>query len=80
MTTRRSQKRAVGRGVVEVDDRHALEKAVPGLVFGSEWWFGTGCEIEQHYPWVARQLLRIMYATPLRRLSRGLRYHFGRDT
>ncbi|MDQ3763251.1 MAG: class I SAM-dependent methyltransferase [Actinomycetota bacterium] len=62
-----------------IGDPHELMKAVPGLVFDSEWWFGKGPEIQQHYPWAARQLLRIIFHTPLRRLGRGLRYHFGQD-
>ena len=61
-----------------IDDPHGLERAVPGLVFDSEWWFGKAPEIERHYSWSYRQLLRILFSvTPVRRLGRGLRYHFG---
>jgi O-methyltransferase involved in polyketide biosynthesis len=61
-----------------IDDPHDLEKAVPGLVFDSEWWFGNAHEIERHYGWLYRQLLRVLFRiTPIRRLGRGLRYHFG---
>jgi O-methyltransferase involved in polyketide biosynthesis len=61
-----------------IDDPHDLEKAVPGLVFDSEWWFGNAHEIERHYRWLYRQLLRVLFRiTPIRRLGRGLRYHFG---
>jgi O-methyltransferase involved in polyketide biosynthesis len=61
-----------------IDDPHGLERAVPGLVFDSEWWFGNAPEIERHYSWPYRQLLRILFSvTPVRRLGRGLRYHFG---
>jgi O-methyltransferase involved in polyketide biosynthesis len=60
-----------------IGDPHELEKAVPGLVFGSEWWFVNAPEIERHYSWLYRQLLRILFRiTAIRQLGRGLRYHF----
>jgi len=60
-----------------IDDPHELETAVAGLVFDSEWLSGDVPDIEQYYPWMSRQLFRIIFAvTPLRRLGRRLRYHF----
>jgi O-methyltransferase involved in polyketide biosynthesis len=61
-----------------IDDPRDLETAVPGLVFDSEWWLGDQPEIERQYSWLYRQLLRILFRiTLVRRLGRGLRYHFG---
>jgi O-methyltransferase involved in polyketide biosynthesis len=60
-----------------IDDPHELEKAVPGLVLDSEWWFADTADIKQHYPWLYWQFMRVLFRiTPLRRLGRGLRYHF----
>jgi O-methyltransferase involved in polyketide biosynthesis len=61
-----------------IGDPHDLEQAVPGLVFDSEWWFANAPEIEQHYSRLYRQVLRSLFRiTVIRRLGRGLRYHFG---
>jgi O-methyltransferase involved in polyketide biosynthesis len=61
----------------DIGDPHELERAVPGLVFDSEWWFANTNDIERHYSWLYRQLLRILFhITPIRRLGRGLHYHF----
>ncbi len=61
-----------------IGDPHELEKAVPGLVFDCEWWVADAEEIKLHYSplyWLVIQaLFRI---PPIRRLGRGLRYHFG---
>jgi O-methyltransferase involved in polyketide biosynthesis len=60
-----------------IADPRDLEIAVPGLVFDSEWWFANAPEIERHYSWLYRQLFRILFRiTVIRRLGRGLRYHF----
>ncbi|OBI34418.1 class I SAM-dependent methyltransferase [Mycobacterium sp. E2238] len=60
-----------------IGDPRALERAVPGLVFDGEWWFADAEEIRRVYSpwywWVMQVLFRI---TPVRRLGRGLRYHF----
>jgi O-methyltransferase involved in polyketide biosynthesis len=61
-----------------IDDPHQLEKAVPGLVFDSEWWFSDAADIKRHYSWLYWQSMRVLFRiTPIRRLGRGLRYHFG---
>jgi O-methyltransferase involved in polyketide biosynthesis len=61
-----------------IDDPHELETLVPGLVFDSDWWHPNMPETERHYSWLARELLRILFhITPVRRLGRGLHYHFG---
>jgi O-methyltransferase involved in polyketide biosynthesis len=61
-----------------IDDPRDLETAVPGLVFDSEWWLGDQPEVERQYSRFYRQLLRILFRiTVIRRLGRGLRYHFG---
>jgi O-methyltransferase involved in polyketide biosynthesis len=61
-----------------IDDPRDLETAVPGLVFDSEWWLGDEPEVQRQYSWLYRQLLRILFRiTVIRRLGRGLRYHFG---
>ncbi len=62
-----------------IDDPHELERAVPGLVFDTEWWFSEVPEAQQQYSWLSRQILRAFFHTPLRRLGRGLRYHFGQN-
>ena len=62
-----------------IDDPHELEQAVPGLVFDCEWPLTGGPELRQHFSWFSWQIMRIKFRiTPLRRLGRGLRYHFGR--
>jgi O-methyltransferase involved in polyketide biosynthesis len=61
-----------------IDDPHEFETLVPGLVFDSDWWHPNMPETERHYSWLARELLRILFhITPVRRLGRGLHYHFG---
>ena len=61
-----------------IDDPHDLETAVPGPVFDSDWWFANTAEIEQHYSWLYRRLLRILVRIKaIRRPGRGLRYRFG---
>jgi O-methyltransferase involved in polyketide biosynthesis len=61
-----------------VDDPHELEKAVPGVVFDSDWWFADPADIRRHYPWLYWQFMWGLFGiTLIRRLGRGLRYHFG---
>jgi len=61
-----------------INDPHKLQRAVPGLVFDSESWYFDPDEIEQHYSWLYLQLMRVLFRiTPIRRLGRALRYHFG---
>jgi O-methyltransferase len=61
-----------------IDDPHELEKAVPGLVFDSEWWFADPADIRRHYSWLYWRFMRVLFRiTPIRRLGRGLPYHFG---
>lgn len=61
-----------------IEDPHHLEKAVPGMVFDCEWWFADEDAITRYYSqlywWLMQALFRI---TPIRRLGRGLSYHFG---
>jgi O-methyltransferase involved in polyketide biosynthesis len=60
-----------------IGDPHELERAVPGLVFDGEWWFADVLEIQRYYRWLSRQLFQALFrVTPIRRLGRGLRYHF----
>ncbi len=60
-----------------IADPHELERAVPGLVFDCEWWFADAEEIRRYYaPWY-RWLMQVLFRiTPVRRLGRGLQYHF----
>ena len=61
-----------------IDDPHKLEKAVPGLVFDCEWWFGDPDEIKQYYSPLYWQFMQVLFRiTPIRRLGRGLRHRFG---
>jgi O-methyltransferase involved in polyketide biosynthesis len=61
-----------------ISNPRELEQAVPGLVFDAEWWFADPAEIRRHYSWPYWQLTRACFSiTPIRRLGRGLRYHFG---
>lgn len=61
-----------------IGDPHELEKAVPGLVFDSEWWFGDPAEIRPYYSWLYWRIIQITFQIgPIRRLGRGLHYHFG---
>jgi len=63
-----------------VDDPHELEDAVPGLVFDCEWRLTGASELKRHYSWLSWQLMRLRFhITPIRRIGRGLRYHFGQD-
>ncbi|WP_197514298.1 class I SAM-dependent methyltransferase [Mycobacterium sp. E342] len=61
-----------------ITDPRELERAVPGLVFDCEWWFADAEDIRRYYSpwywWLMQVLFRI---TPVRRLGRGIRYHFG---
>jgi hypothetical protein len=51
---------------------------VPGLVFDTEAWYFDPAEGKQHYSWLYLQLMRVLFRiTPIRRLGRALRYHFG---
>jgi O-methyltransferase involved in polyketide biosynthesis len=64
-----------------IDDPHELENAVPGLVFDSEWWFDDAADIKRHYSWPYWQFMRVLFLiTPIRRLGRGVRYHFGHSS
>lgn len=61
-----------------IDDPHELEKLVPGMVFDCEWWFTDADETKHHYPRLYWQVMQVLFRiTPIRRLGRGLRYHFG---
>jgi len=61
-----------------IDNPRELERQVPGLVFDSEWWYPNLPEIEQRYSWMYRNILRTLFHGKLiRRMGRGLRYHFG---
>jgi hypothetical protein len=70
-----------GEAVAQVDwsigDPRELERAVPGLVFDCEWWYPDEPELRRYYPRPLRLLIRGLIHTPLRRMGRGLRYHFG---
>ncbi len=64
-----------------IGDPRELERAVPGLVFDSEWWVADADEIKRHYsPLYWRWMQALFAITPIRRLGRGLQYHFGSDT
>ncbi|MGW0522914.1 class I SAM-dependent methyltransferase [Crossiella sp. NPDC003009] len=60
-----------------INDPGELTRLVPGLVFDEEWWFPSPADLRAHYPWFQRQVLRALFASPFRRLGRGLTYHFG---
>jgi O-methyltransferase involved in polyketide biosynthesis len=61
-----------------IGDPLELEKAVPGLVFDCEWWLADADEIKRHYSPLYWRWMRILFhIAPVRRLGRGLRYHFG---
>lgn len=61
-----------------IDDPRELEQAVPGLVFDCEWWFWDAVESRCYYSRFYWRLMRIFFRiTPIRRLGRRLRYHFG---
>ncbi|MQA80854.1 MAG: hypothetical protein GEV10_20625 [Streptosporangiales bacterium] len=60
-----------------IDDPHDLERTVPGLVFDTEWPFPSETELRRHYGSLARHATHAFARTPLRRMGRGLRYHFG---
>jgi O-methyltransferase len=62
-----------------IDDPLVLERQVPGLVFDSEWWYPSLPEIERQYSWPYREFLQMLFRIKLiRRMGRGLRYHFGK--
>ncbi len=61
-----------------VGNPHELEDAVPGLVFDCEWWFADAEEIKRYYSRFYWQVMRVLFRiVPVRRLGRGLQYHFG---
>ncbi len=61
-----------------IGDPRELEKLVPGLVFDCEWWFEDAEELKRYYSWWSLLFLRALFRiVPIRRLGRGLRYHFG---
>jgi len=61
-----------------IGDPRELEKLIPGLVFDCEWWFGNSDEIKRYYSWWYLKFIRVLFRiSPIRRLGRGLRYHFG---
>ncbi|MGO1054823.1 class I SAM-dependent methyltransferase [Crossiella sp. CA198] len=60
-----------------IDAPGDLVREVPGLVFDQEWWFPGPADLRAHYPWFQRQVLRALFASPFKRLGRGLTYHFG---
>lgn len=61
-----------------IDDPHELEQEVPGLVFDCEWPLTGAADVKRHYSWLSWHLKRVLFLiTPIRRLGRGLRYHFG---
>lgn len=63
-----------------IGNPHELEKAVPGLIFDCEWWFADAEVIKRYYSPLYWQLMQALFRiTPIRRLGRGLRYHFGSD-
>ncbi|UXA06786.1 class I SAM-dependent methyltransferase [Mycobacterium sp. SMC-2] len=63
-----------------IDDPRDLERAVPGLVFDGEWWFADAQEIKRHYSPLYWRMMQILFRIrPIRRLGRGLQYHFGSD-
>jgi O-methyltransferase involved in polyketide biosynthesis len=62
-----------------ITDPRDLEQAVPGLVFDAEWWYGNTADTERYSSWLNLHLLRILFhITAVRRLGRGLHYHFRR--
>ena len=61
-----------------IGDPRELEKLVPGLVFDCEWWFADADQIKRYYSPLYWRLTQVSFRiTPIRRLGRGLRYHFG---
>jgi O-methyltransferase involved in polyketide biosynthesis len=61
-----------------IGDPRGLEKLVPGIVFDCEWWFEDAEELKRYYSWWSLLFLRALFRiAPIRRLGRGLRYHFG---
>ncbi len=64
-----------------IGNPHELEAAVPGLVFDCEWWAADAEEIKRYYsPFYWQLMQALFHITPIRRLGRGLQYHFGSDT
>jgi O-methyltransferase involved in polyketide biosynthesis len=60
-----------------IGDPRELEKDVPGLVFDCEWWFADPDEIKRYYSPLYLHWVQVLFrVTPIRRLGRGLRYHF----
>ncbi|HTX97253.1 MAG TPA: class I SAM-dependent methyltransferase [Mycobacterium sp.] len=61
-----------------IGDPRELERAVPGVVFDCEWWVADADEIKRRYsPMYWRWTQVLFRITPIRRLGRGLQYHFG---
>jgi O-methyltransferase involved in polyketide biosynthesis len=61
-----------------INSPHELEKIIPGLIFDSESWYFDPVEIKRRYSWLYLHLMRFLFSiTPIRRLGRTLRYHFG---
>lgn len=61
-----------------VDDPRDLEREVPGLIFDTEWWYPQIPPVRDSYPRPVRRLIDLTFAlTPIRRLARGMHYHFG---
>lgn len=63
-----------------IGNPHELETLVPGLIFDCEWWFADAEQFKRYYsPMYWRLTQACFRITPIRRLGRGLRYHFGSD-
>lgn len=62
-----------------INDPRTLPKAVPGLVFDTEWSFTESPELDR-YPVLGQKLYRALgHITAVRRMGRLLRYHFGEE-
>lgn len=63
-----------------IGDPRELEREVPGLVFDCEWWLADSAEIKRHFaPWRLYEMRVLFRITPIRRMGRGIQYHFGSD-
>lgn len=61
-----------------IGDPRELERAVPGLVFDGEWWVADAEDIKRHFSPMYWHVMQILFhISPIRRLGRGLQYHFG---
>ncbi len=55
-----------------------LEREVPGLIFDCEWWLADADDVKRLLPpWYLYEMRVLFRITPIRRMGRGLRYHFG---